>query len=373
MDSDLVKDNSKILHPKSFFNEAKITCMGIAIRLAIMKQRTPVATGAAVMIIDDMLISLDMSLRKIVIPIILEYVEKWQLLILTHDRSLFFLYKQEIQHTNQLIAYENDHIIEEAQQNGTDPQLKEVPEWKIMELYSMEEEGKCPCPVLVEKTTYLQEAKIHLKELRIPECANSLRRACEQSLKRILPEKYICHFPDENNPKVTRDLNGMLAGFKDFIQNCKIVPLERVFTDLDSDRKLILNPFSHDDIDTPFYRAELGRIIANLEILEKVEVGWLTKPTKIRKNTFQIKASKTLGSGLKVESWVKFQFLEDFRVIKFEGYRFHTNPKVMVLAMSDRISGIKVNSVVALSKVANRIRHDLLPFNFAFCRIMYRK
>lgn len=93
MDDQNIQDKSIITHPKSFFNEAKITCMALALRLSILERRPGSSQSASVLFIDDLLISLDMSFRKHVIRILFDnYVGRYQIILFTHDRAFFILY-----------------------------------------------------------------------------------------------------------------------------------------------------------------------------------------------------------------------------------------------------------------------------------------
>lgn len=60
MTSPMLVDDSPIDHPRSFFNEAKITCMALALRLAILEDHATTVEFPSVLLVDDLLISLDM-------------------------------------------------------------------------------------------------------------------------------------------------------------------------------------------------------------------------------------------------------------------------------------------------------------------------
>ena len=71
------------------FNEAKLTCIALAFRLAAVEMRYKGENAASALFIDDLLISLDMGRRLQVIDIILELRKKHQLIIFTHDRAFY--------------------------------------------------------------------------------------------------------------------------------------------------------------------------------------------------------------------------------------------------------------------------------------------
>lgn len=92
MISDHLVDKSLIEHPRSFFNEAKITCMALALRLAILDNHPTTNEAPSVLFVDDLLISLDMSFRRKIIEILLTYTNKFQTFIFTHDRAFYHWY-----------------------------------------------------------------------------------------------------------------------------------------------------------------------------------------------------------------------------------------------------------------------------------------
>lgn len=82
----------QIKKPQSFLNEAKMSAIAVAIRLAIIDQRIGSAVPAAlkVLVLDDLMISLDMSNRDKLMDLLLDdFANRYQILFLTHDRMLF--------------------------------------------------------------------------------------------------------------------------------------------------------------------------------------------------------------------------------------------------------------------------------------------
>lgn len=346
-----LKDVSVVQHPKSFFNEAKITCMGIALRLSVLMQRNPVDSAASVIFFDDLLISLDMSMRMEIVPKILNFAEKWQLFVFTHDRSLFHLYKSKIESKRKNIRLENEQLTLEGRP------VKEYFEWQYYELYSKLSEEGIPKWVMAKTPSYLELAKIHLQTLRIPECANALRRYCEQQVKRIAPVSRQYKTIADRNKRNKKDLNALLNDIKSFLlDECKILALQEFLSDIDMQRKLMFNPFSHDDVDTPFYREELKRYIKHLPILEEIEKIQIYDDNKIRKAIFKIElGNATPDDGN--ETYVKFMFLERFYKVDFRGKSYFNDPSVRVLEIVGKnIKSHKIkNSVVALREVYGKL------------------
>lgn len=345
-----VKNTDVITHPKSFFNEAKITSMALAIRLAILETRSPVDHAPSTIFFDDILISLDMSLRRLVIPVILNYAESRQIFILTHDRALFYLWQEAINHRKQEIKRINARIKEENKllPPAERKQTQEPPKWQILELYSIIEDG-IPASKFVKTNSYLENARIHLDALRIHECANSLRRACEKELKRILPLNVQYEVPRKaSDTGGAVDLNGLIERFVKFRGELN---LPNDFRQLDNDRKLIMNPYSHDDIETPFYREELSRCIEVVTRLKDLKASKLIETDDVVNKEFQIKA---VNGEYSCSSTVRF--LEETTIWTYKGKKYCFDSKIEVIdCEKDKLKAPRIQS---LRCFFNKLTHE---------------
>ncbi len=326
-----VVDNTEIKHPKSFFNEAKITAMGLAMRLAILGRRTPIDEACAVLFIDDMLISLDMSLRKIVVPLILEYTNSWQVFIFTHDRSLFGIYSHEIKRLSQIIKIVNDNKTE-----GEDD--KSAPKWVEYELYALGEENEEPVPFLAESKDLLEKAKDHLKHCRIPECANALRKCYEQCLKALLPPNLLAGSRSGEDGFV--NLNAMATKFQKLLGEISHQPnyLIAHFPGIGDDRQLILNPFSHDDMETAFYRDELKQIIKDIEKLRKIKRSEVVKSKDVDREQEFVISHKKVGEPEEIIT-EEVVFKESLWMWEIDGEKYFSNPRVSLINKVENKSG----------------------------------
>ncbi|WP_208734638.1 hypothetical protein, partial [Corallococcus praedator] len=84
--------------PQSFMNEARLTALALAIRLAMVGDKFKGIEGRddlRILVIDDLLISLDMSNRMKVIKYLKDNPDfkNYQLIILTHDKGFFDILK----------------------------------------------------------------------------------------------------------------------------------------------------------------------------------------------------------------------------------------------------------------------------------------
>ncbi|MCA0362544.1 MAG: AAA family ATPase [Bacteroidetes bacterium] len=231
----------KITRPHTFLNEAKLTAIALSIRLAMLGQKLSgavVADTPKFLILDDVLISLDMSNREIVLDIILQEFTDYQLIILTHDRNFFELLRHRIKKFNQT-------------------------NWKYIEMYECEKDG-IPQPLIKTSETYLDKAEkyFQLKEYEIS--GNFLRKEAEAFCKEFLPKKWQ-HTVEYN----LHDLNGLIKQLTLFAVGSGLD--KQLFEDLDSHRKFVLNPTSHDSYDVPKFNSEVGNCLNTLKALRKIQ------------------------------------------------------------------------------------------------------
>ncbi len=326
--------NQEVKHPCSFFNEAKLTCMSLALRIAILNGKPSEGMSyASALFVDDLLISLDMSYRRKVVEVLLDVSENRQFLFFTHDRALYHLFKEELE------------------------SRKKSNNWIFYELFTDYDSNGHPVPNLVKPLEPINEAKVFLHEHRIPACANAIRRACEKELRRLLPyNKQLKVDPQELSSTPLLDFNGLICKFE---QIRKETGLPDIAHGISTDRKLVLNPFSHDDIETPFYHAELERLITCCERMGKIERKDIVGADMIHRETCKIVVS---NAGHSAES--TFVFHEGMTQYELEGQAYWTNPKVKVLtcAIDTRIEG-KERDLSALY----RILYNSVSLNATSC------
>jgi ABC-type dipeptide/oligopeptide/nickel transport system ATPase subunit len=231
----------KITRPHTFLNEAKLTAIALSIRLAMLGQKLSGVAAADTpkfLILDDVLISLDMSNREIVLDIILQEFTDYQLIILTHDRNFFELLRHRIKKFNQT-------------------------NWKYIEMYECEKDG-IPQPLIKTSETYLDKAEkyFQLKEYEI--AGNFLRKEAEAFCKEFLPKKWQ-HTVEYN----LHDLNGLIKQLTLFAEGAGLH--KQLFEDLDSHRKFVLNPTSHDSYDVPKFNSEVGNCLNTLKALRQIQ------------------------------------------------------------------------------------------------------
>jgi len=88
--------------PSEFINEARVTAMGLCLYLAglarsIPPARSDGATYPRLLILDDVLLSLDMAHRLPLLKLLKGTVfQSWQIFLLTHDRAWYEIAKQQL-------------------------------------------------------------------------------------------------------------------------------------------------------------------------------------------------------------------------------------------------------------------------------------
>ena len=220
----------------SFLNEAKWTSIGLSIRFAILEDWTnrPSTAELKLLTIDDMLLSLDMINRDVVLNLLLNrYSADYQLLMMTHDRYFFELAKGKINAS--------------GSSNN----------WIKLEMY-LDEKSNNKYPLLLKSKTNLEKAKSFFKQKEFPASANYMRKATESFVYEFVPK----------NKQYDRSFNSL--NLSQLINKSRVLARTRgwprtIISDLDQMRTNIFNPGSHYDVYTPVFQNELKKAIETLE------------------------------------------------------------------------------------------------------------
>lgn len=252
----LIEADKGINRPHSFLNEARLTTIALAIRFAVLDDKY-IRDAAKLLVLDDLLISLDMSNRDMVLEMVLNKFPSYQTIILTHDRSFFNLIKKRLDYENLL------------------------DNWVIREMYQDENEDGIPFPFIPNNTDYLDKAEKYLREFDYPACANYLRKETERLLKNLLPLNKTIKITDEEGTKPLQ-LDTLLDNFRKYY--VEFGGDFEEFKKLKEYKDILLNPLSHDNLDAPIYKLELlelKRALIKLRSLEsKILVSIKDNPNK---------------------------------------------------------------------------------------------
>ncbi|CAN5493417.1 hypothetical protein BH09BAC4_BH09BAC4_08660 [soil metagenome] len=215
--------------PHSFLNEARLTAIALAIRLGFLESRLSNAE-LKLLVLDDLLISLDMSNRRKVLDLLItQYAPTYQVFILTHDRAFYEKAKRQISARN-----EEDN-------------------WKYFEMY--EDTQNIPARPFIKKSdSLIDRAGQHFVKFDFPAAANYLRKACEQLLEELLPLRYRL---DGNGEKIWQ-LDTLLVKADEYFK--KIPVSSQPVYEIQEHLKTLLNPLSHADLEAPIYRQELSDV-----------------------------------------------------------------------------------------------------------------
>ncbi len=236
------------LPPHKLLNEAKMSAVAIAIRLAIIKYRINSAAENAlkVLMLDDIMISLDMSNRDKLLNLILkDFSNNYQLLFFTHDKSLFSFVNEKIDKNN-----EHGNWLRKAVYIGENE--KNNAQYPIF-------------PVIIdEECDSLEKAKKNYQSKDYVVSALYVRQSLEKYINEQLPPELTATI--DGKPLTLNQLWGRLVKYTDKIpQNLKDL--------YDQSRLMVLNPSVHYNISFPIYRRELQQAFKLVEDLRKITIN----------------------------------------------------------------------------------------------------
>lgn len=231
----------------SFLNEAKWTAIGLSIRLAILEDTTyrPSPVDLKCLVMDDMLLSLDMSNRDIVLNVLLErYVNDYQLILLTHDKYFYELTKRKIN------AY------------------SQKDKWLNIEMFE-DDTGRFPKPFIRSEKDGFTTAKDYVMAHDYVAASIYLRKELESILTTLMPPQF-CKYEkveDGITKFVDYGLNDLILSFGRFCVEDEIDYTP--FINLKVYKDILLNPLAHNDIEMPIFHNETLQII---ELIEKLKL-----------------------------------------------------------------------------------------------------
>lgn len=326
--NELVGNRIDLNRPQTFLNEAKLTAIALSIRLAILDQKY-IADSPKILVLDDLLLSLDMSNRDIVLDLVLNTYKSYQLLILTHDIVFFNMIKRRL---------EAEGISKE---------------WVIKEIYQELLPNDIPKPFLPESTNYIDQAKKYVHRFEYPAAANFLRKEVERILKCILPPNKTIVISKDDSIKEAQ-LDTLIENFKQYYEG--LGGSFRAFAKLKEYKDLLLNPLSHDNIDTPVYRKELEGTFVVIDELKKLE----TRVIQAVNTTPDITLQETDSAGVLWTYAIELQ--ENFRALRLlDGTWKITDPKCIFRTRQNNVGGPveRLNWAIKLSKGYDQIMYRL--------------
>lgn len=282
--SDKITEEEKKLidSPQSFLNEAKLSTIALALRLAILDEKF-VEAYPKVLILDDMLMSMDLSNREFVLDIILNnYQDDYQILFLTHQRGLFEDAKNAIQ----------QHYAGKAKANGENDLAKQtsswLEHWNAYEMYVGEDKNGIPIPKVIPSGDSLQKAIYYFKEnIDYSACGNNLRSTLEEFFKGFIPASW---------KKASREkqmLDGLLKDAREYFNYLSFNTA--ILDKLDRYLKRTLNKASHHNPKANFYKKELEDIFHIIEVLKEMRNSGVIGTNDLMKFTVSTIEGNTYG------------------------------------------------------------------------------
>ncbi len=231
--------NKKHIPKHQFFlNEARLTALAISLFLASIKVN-PTKGALKLLVLDDLLIGLDMSNR---LPL-LELLKNHFIEVKEDDRF-------------QIIMTSYDKVWYELVKNYFGEQ-----DWKYIEVYSKKlKDEDYEIPIIQNNAGYLDKAKTYLADKDYKASAVYIRTEFERLVKMVCEKQKLTVLYKKNQKEVKSD---------DFW-----IAIESQ-TDLDPvlikevkiHRGVVMNPFSHYDLEKPEFEKELIDTIAVIEKL----------------------------------------------------------------------------------------------------------
>jgi energy-coupling factor transporter ATP-binding protein EcfA2 len=288
----------EMLHrPHSFLNEAQLTRIAIGIRIGALRSRVQ-GTDFKILVLDDLLISLDMSNRLDMVRILLNTdsdpdLEKvfggFQKIILTHDLGFYELVKR---HTD---PSEWEYFRFHSSDQVNEPPKVKKDKSRIEKAQAFLVDGEydaCGSELRKETEALLDK---YLKGLKLASngefdpLMNKLNRALKEiteenrkafnkaSATRGLPREIIEKLKTdfENDTDLTTEQKGKLRSLRNDLTNYMVrhatltANKERLINGLKDTLKRIMNPASHSSID-PLYEGELIKAIDGVKNLKQI-------------------------------------------------------------------------------------------------------
>lgn len=226
-----------------FFNEAKLSAIGLVIYLAgLVNTVPPASTHPKLLVLDDVLIGLDMQNRKPVLDLLTEYFAGWQVILMTHDK----------------VWYEMVQL-----------QLEGKTDWKAYELYLSD--GFLPLHQPREGgwDYFVARARRHLAANDERAAAVYTRAAFESKVKKYCDERSL-PVPYKKDPRSMTAEAFWQAAQKCILAEATdptlIAVLPSLIAAINSSKKIVLNPLSH-SATVPVTRLEVQSAIEAVQNL----------------------------------------------------------------------------------------------------------
>lgn len=215
--------------PHLFLNEARLSAIAISIYLGMIK-RHPQGISHKLLFLDDIFIGLDISNRMPLLEILETDFKDYQIILTTYDKPWF-----------------------EYARGFIDKSI-----WEIMEFYAERTAHGYEMPMMINGINLLQRANVHYQKCDYKAAAVYVRSYFEKIIQKYCEKKKIkVPFKSRLKSHTTEDFWNEIKGEID----------TGVVTEIERYRSLVLNTFSHYNLENHEIKKELASAIQALENL----------------------------------------------------------------------------------------------------------
>jgi len=272
-----VKEESDkyINRPHTYLNEAKLSAIALSIRFSMLRKKATADDILKILVLDDLLVSLDMSNRDMMLNMIIEddFLQDYQIIMLTHDKAFFEMAKQKFNY-------------------------KQKKQWKYFEMY-VDSRGGFEKPLICkESLSHLEKADKYLCLNEYEVAGNFLRKEAESFCKDFLSKNNLSTF----------DLGQLITESISFVNTSG--GDDTLFQKLDHHRRFVLNPRSHDNYAIPTYKSEIESAVKTLRDLRKIKIKPFLEKGKV--------VEFELSTGTDTYKF-EIELNDDFRILNIDG------------------------------------------------------
>ncbi|EPR65486.1 AAA family ATPase [Cyclobacterium qasimii] len=246
-----------------FLNEARLSALAICIFLAA--HLSVPSTDYELLFLDDIFTGLDTSNRMPLLDIFtateIEGTEgdtfmNHQIILTTYDRQWYELARNHLGNSN----------------------------WFYQEVYIDHHSDGFDQPALIPGEDNFERAGYYFKMKQYPACANYQRRICENLIKLFLPNHKKYDALPNGDIKPVDKLASLIDRFESYLteHDLDFTPFNKLRNCL----RVVMNPLSHDDLESPAYRRELElvfEIIGELKQLKRTTILKAGKKIHLKK------------------------------------------------------------------------------------------
>ncbi|WP_437397532.1 AAA family ATPase [Flagellimonas lutimaris] len=225
-------------YPHFSLNEAKLSAIAISIFLGAILRQSSFSQDIKFLFLDDILIGLDNEHRLKLIKLLKgEDFQDFQIFITTYDRHWYEVAKLQL--------------------SG----------WKFLEFYK----GNNGPEINDKVKTDMEKAILYKNSYDYPAAANSLRKVLEKTLKDKLPDTYTLREEVKGLLKPP-SLDVLINRLKTYYKDLEIEIPNSLVEGLKTYKTVLLNPMSHDDVESPIYKNDIEAAFKVVDDLQRINL-----------------------------------------------------------------------------------------------------